>query len=667
MSAAVFRSGTPSLSIQQTQNTALILEFNCLWTNDIRRKQKRWQDGFLRYHTFNKRVMVYDDSRNFVGDAHWKSSDVLQDGDKVRLEKGGVLVQVAESTGTTETDLTELRQSKKKAPGENGSSPAAPRSMMPAPRPPGSVMRPTTQSKHRSLNALLGTPKAPLGKAAMPIRSPFEERHAGAENEEWEGGRPQKRQRMQPPQPWTIARTTKPTKAKEAPLWARTADSAATRQRHIPAPMGQQRLVTKEVIDLSEDPVEPQPNKFLDGFSSDALVPPSSPHEPVARNEKPATRSSSTAFQMQGPNRVKESSRRVEAISENDATPARVRPPLAPKPRVSDGADTDGSQLVGRAPVPSPERPRRVRTESILADDETMRSPSRNTSRTLRMAAGAPKKRTLLCQDQVSQKTSRTHSASTEAAIGTLLDATSEGSVPRNAKSNSQWSKLDARLARIAEKERRDSERGQAKDHAMLDIHAKGDLDPQGAIDTIKQPQVAAAQAPLTLAQLDSAMLPTPTRLSRKPPAPDRPPSSEPRQLRSVVSESNTCTTSDEPKRAAGTPVRLTPIPSRRPSVTGPPHAPEVEKRPVSADQKTAPPSKWKSKKPFQRAVSLNVASNGTSTVILSKPFKTPNAPDTTPPPPPREPEPWSREAFDLFEWRPPGWNEEGWCVKAEG
>lgn len=28
-------------------------------------------------------------------------------------------------------------------------------------------------------------------------------------------------------------------------------------------------------------------------------------------------------------------------------------------------------------------------------------------------------------------------------------------------------------------------------------------------------------------------------------------------------------------------------------------------------------------------------------------------------------PGPWSCEAFDLFTWRPPKWNEEKWCIEA--
>jgi len=51
---------TQNLTARPTQNTAPVLEFQCLFTFDLRRKQKRWQDGFLRFHTFNKRIMVYD-------------------------------------------------------------------------------------------------------------------------------------------------------------------------------------------------------------------------------------------------------------------------------------------------------------------------------------------------------------------------------------------------------------------------------------------------------------------------------------------------------------------------------------------------------------------------------------------------------------------------------
>ncbi|QIW99982.1 hypothetical protein AMS68_005500 [Peltaster fructicola] len=188
-----------TLAVPPTQNTAPVLEFNCLYTHDIRRKSKRWQDGFLRFHTFNKRVMVYDVMRNFVGDAHWRESDLLQDGDEVKLDKNGVLVQVADQIGRTETDLTDLRKSKNK-PTTNpaSSSPLRLSSAI-------TIVNPThperwpLQSKHRSLNALLGPSRAPIGKAVLPSKSPYEIRkeHAyGGKDDEWAQQGKAKRQRV---------------------------------------------------------------------------------------------------------------------------------------------------------------------------------------------------------------------------------------------------------------------------------------------------------------------------------------------------------------------------------------------------------------------------------------------------------------------------------------
>ncbi|RAL07988.1 uncharacterized protein BO97DRAFT_480922 [Aspergillus homomorphus CBS 101889] len=105
--------GTPTTSTQNnpllpppTQNTAPVLKHRCLFTHDTRRKAKRWQDGYVRYHTFNKRVMTYDTAGNFIGDLHWRQDDVgIQDGDELELDRG-VLVQVCEAVGRSETDVS---------------------------------------------------------------------------------------------------------------------------------------------------------------------------------------------------------------------------------------------------------------------------------------------------------------------------------------------------------------------------------------------------------------------------------------------------------------------------------------------------------------------------------------------------------------------------------
>lgn len=89
---------TQNLTVPSTQNTAPVLEFRCLYTHDLRRKQKRWQDGLLRFHTFNKRIMVYDVTRNYIGDTHYRDDGIVQDGDELELDRG-ILIQVGEARG----------------------------------------------------------------------------------------------------------------------------------------------------------------------------------------------------------------------------------------------------------------------------------------------------------------------------------------------------------------------------------------------------------------------------------------------------------------------------------------------------------------------------------------------------------------------------------------
>jgi hypothetical protein len=193
---------TQTLAAAPTQNTAPVHEYQCLYTSDLRRKQKRWQDGFLRFHTFNKRIMVYEaPSRNYVGDKHWREEGEIQDGDELQLEKP-VLVQVGEQIGSTETDLTELLEKRRKphnkvakdtvdSPQRQLASTAITTSTATLRQPLGQP----SQLRPKTLNALLGTPKRPIGRASLPTKSPHELRHEN-ENAEWGSDRPAKRQRI---------------------------------------------------------------------------------------------------------------------------------------------------------------------------------------------------------------------------------------------------------------------------------------------------------------------------------------------------------------------------------------------------------------------------------------------------------------------------------------
>lgn len=137
--------------------------------------------------------MVYDVSRNYIGDMHWRENEILQDGDEFKLDRG-VLIQVGEATGSIEQDLTGLFEKRKKAPGvvvneEVSHQPAAVSTARPTAAQP-SQLRPKT------LNALLGTPKGRIGRAALPTKSPHELRTEN-ENSSWNHDRPPKRQRIE--------------------------------------------------------------------------------------------------------------------------------------------------------------------------------------------------------------------------------------------------------------------------------------------------------------------------------------------------------------------------------------------------------------------------------------------------------------------------------------
>jgi hypothetical protein len=788
MTAAVYRtSTTPSLSLPQTQNTAPVIEFNCLYTHDVRRKCKRWQDGFLRYHTFNKRLMVYDVPRNYIGDTHWAGEDQVAEGDEVTLDKSGVLVQVAEVIGRTETDLTELRNSAKKGKGQAGASSPSRVPQTPVPRPgPSLASRGNNQLKHRSLNALLGTSRTPVGKAAPPTMSPFEQRHADTENEEWEDGRPPKRQRPDPSAAWNITRTTAGVTApkKPLPLWARTADTAKDRKKTT-LPPGRQKLKTQEVIDLRDE--EPEPEKFLPGFSSDALRPlTSSPKAKEPSNKTLNVRSSSPAFQTQKlPPKKGTSSkpplpqpqlpRQASQIAENAIV------------ALDDSADELPKQRKRRSDKHQPEvHPTRTKASSDRQDRADLgRSGTEGVKpgSTLRLGTGGPKKKTLMCQDQLVSTVKRISSTNTEAAADRLLGAASDDEDLKR-EFDPQRKLLNDRLARIKRKEATHAAQNPkptkpgradavARHEDEVDLLPEKDAIPGHEMDE----EPSHTKSAIQLAELDRMIMPPPKPLqlpeeimhidsgpadfpTNKPDItvaqlpkvspPKAPPlkqlpqkksstrkkifrkemrasasscfqkeaSPEPsdagdsrtaaaetnghqqqklpaddlsieeatylelpvindkREFRRAISDpSITIPSTTLPKRISGAPMRFTPSPSKATKAIGNnTKSNQVNPRPPSkeADQITPPPPpkpapRQNPKKRLQRAASLNTSASGHATVVLGRQFQAPNPPgraeDSEIAVAPAA-DPWSREAYDLFDWRPPGWDEERWCFK---
>ncbi|CAM1501574.1 Fc.00g035580.m01.CDS01 [Cosmosporella sp. VM-42] len=182
-------SSRNSMTSGNLPTSATVYDFICLFTHDLKRKQKRWQDGVLKYHTFNKRIMVHDDRGHFIGDAHWQSECDLGEGDEFELDRGSAIVQVSDCAGQREQDLTELLDKRAKDVERRRASANAR-----TPIPSAAAITPGRQDqsahfqlRHRPLSVMLGTPSR-IGRAAIPLHSPFEARQMAQKTGQAEQG-----------------------------------------------------------------------------------------------------------------------------------------------------------------------------------------------------------------------------------------------------------------------------------------------------------------------------------------------------------------------------------------------------------------------------------------------------------------------------------------------
>nr|POF05869.1 hypothetical protein CFP56_53256 [Quercus suber] len=650
MTATAYRSG--ALAVPPTQNTAPVLEFNCLYTHDLRRKQKRWQDGFLRYHTFNKRVMLYDMPRNFIGDMHWKES-LLQEGDEMTLEKSAVLVQVGEEVGRTETDLTELRKSTKKPRSEVRTSPVGRSAISPGPAAQNAgAPRQLLQMKHRSLNALLGCSRGFIGKSAMPAKSPYDLKHADTENQAWADGRPPKRQRVG----LSGAADAEPLKTKESPLRTHRSDEASRSKQVLPQPS-----TVHKFIDLCNSDEDDQSEQFLPHVSSDGLQPVSSPVRPdrlFTKKQKQA-RSSSPALQTYDTSTPKTKHRSAQAVSQS-----RVR-----------AVNSDTSQ-----------------TRTTNRKEAAQRNQS-NIGPRLCLAAPKISKKKLLCQDQlfgISRRSSPLEPDPREEPTDRTLEEVS-------LQAQRQRRQLEERLAKIDKKhlKRLALERSMAVENTMCDVSD----DEPGRLAAEPLGQQTSHQGNMT--EISTSERTTASQGSQRPwrEVVDRESvtkaSTRSSKADSLVTEvrhvegapsinqghetNEAATMTAQPskhreKRRIGAPMRFTPAPSvTEASSAAHGHLTELPAPAVHPIQDLVPMTR-KLTKPTagstarispQKLANLVPAEEATPTTLLDRPAHHPESPEAREEAvPPCPPDPWSREAFDLFRWRPPDWDEETWCAR---
>ncbi|EMC98884.1 hypothetical protein BAUCODRAFT_103440 [Baudoinia panamericana UAMH 10762] len=660
MTAAGYRNGTPFLSVPHTQNTAPVLEYRCMYTQEVRRKHKRYKDGFLRYHTFNKRVMVYDDKHNFLGDSHWTANAALQEGDEVNLERDGAIVEVGELMHMSETDLSDLIKSKRKGNSDPASSPT--------PRTPfaktiiETAARSSVQAKHRSLNALLGGTSGTTGKAALPVKSPYELHQAAAGSEPWEDGRSAKRQRTGAAHGGSIACTKK--LSKEEPPWARTSDAAKQRTK-APLQEGQQRMKTHGTVDVHND--EPTSVGFLPGFPSDALAPlTSSPKRPTPNKQPIPVRSSSPAFQTQrlspkySVNPGDAHARKATSLVENRC----VADDRHKQPK-----DLSNQRLGAGKDLVRAHRDPKCTTPPVASNVGESTNPA-----TVQIATGLPKKRQLLCQAQLNAYDSQAPSAKLGEDRGRLVNA-GRTAVPEKSKvPKTQRELLKERLAKLDGRKLQptlddadadiEGVRRQNAAQSAKEVHH----DAADGVTCPEKPNQPEARK-TSLAELDQ------TRLHVSPGKADdgrcvtiAPPArndvaSLPARDDGVFQRAQSDNiTMSKPWRTSAAPMRLTLSPSKRAAQAGTISeiAPVATPRPLALVKA--------SKKPLHRTVSLKTMPEGSTAVLLSRPFQAPiragesggemQAAVAV------KPDPWSREAFDLFTWRPPNWDEERWCFK---
>ncbi len=385
-----------TLTVPSTQNTAPVLDFRCLYTHDLRRKAKRWQDGFLRFHTFNKRIMVYDLSKNFIGDCHWREKDALQDGDELELEKG-VLIQVGESTGSTIQDLSGLFEKRRNV---QLSSPAKESSGKLTPGSPArSVAAQPSQLRPKSLNAVLGTLKGPLGRTTVPFKSPCQLRRE-KENAHTDEARPVKRQRVE----------VQTTKVALPGTLARVKPVAPT----IPSPKG---------LGLSEDSRQVIEKMTVTEFSDPALP-------------RRLTTATKTAGVKLNPNLAFNQHDATRAISASKST---LKTPKSPKSRSSERA----TQETIITCLGEREEPQNVNVERKIQ---------------MQIIARKPRKK-LMYRDFLPQTASsaRPSAGSQNSRSNTVEDTEArEPKIDRRVKHHqAEKERIKARLKRIDEKEQR--------------------------------------------------------------------------------------------------------------------------------------------------------------------------------------------------------------------
>jgi len=534
----------------------------------------------------------------------------------------GVMVQVGEQVGVSETDLRPILERPRKHVGEaeeergggaveRAEASRTVRLTMSGNTAP-SAQRPMELLRHKSLNALLGTPKGALGKATLPAKSPYELKNGTAGEE----GRAAKRQRTDAQATWMVTRVTTPRqamKSKEAQLWTRTADARAKRasatqpSKATRMSAGQRSLKVREVIDITSDNEE--------NTTSDITLPDTTPASKTKRT--PA---------------VPRSWRRD--------SPPPFDPPLEPR---SPPVSTRNKIINVDADTP----PGTVDITDI--DRRTSQGPPpQNSSRLKPIQLARSKPRNMLLCEKNNPKIMKTKSTSTTNSLP--LGGVNDGpqAEKRSERANQrQRSEKDPRDEQTTISESRRQQTGPA----IASIRDDGISSPAFSALTNARVLTRKSTANITpRARTEEQTVPMPDPIGQ--------------QLLPVREFPNRATGQATVRPAVASKSSENRIFGRVQSendatVAFPPDgfsgAPRVNEEHTVASSESLPAAKHATKKPMRQSTSENngvrkqAGSRAQASVVLSEQPETKQKD--------QEKGPWTIEALDFYDWRPPDWD----------
>lgn len=95
------------VSANEVPETAEVHVYEALWTTNLTQKLKVWNDGTVKFHTFNKRLTLHDTGGILV-DSLFVNRAYVNDGEELRFDR--TIVELGARTGVVQQDLAPLRR-----------------------------------------------------------------------------------------------------------------------------------------------------------------------------------------------------------------------------------------------------------------------------------------------------------------------------------------------------------------------------------------------------------------------------------------------------------------------------------------------------------------------------------------------------------------------------